>query len=142
MEALTGHVIGTGLKIAASCHTRIAEKDSVGGGASVRVSRLIGESRLMEMTLTGRAVAAEEARRIGLVHHIVPKGASLDCGREIALAVANNAQLSNMMILSALPRNVAGRRPVQGVSGGGADADSNEAPKRMGECLKRSMHGG
>ena len=157
VAALTGHVIGAGLEIAASCHIRIAEEDCVfslpegkrgifvGGGASVRVSRLIGESRLMEMMLTGRTVAAEEALRIGLVHHIVPKGHSLDRAREIALAVANNAQLSNMMILSALPR-IAAMSPAEGMFteslAVALTQTSNEAPRRMGEFLKRSMPGG
>jgi len=126
IAALKGHVIGGGLEIAAAAHIRIAEADCkfalpegrhgifVGGGASVTVGRLIGASRMMEMMLTGRVVDAEEAVRIGLVHHVVPVGAALDRAREIAETVAQNAPLSNLMMLQALPR-IAEMAPAEGM---------------------------
>lgn len=124
--ALTGHVIGGGLEIAAAAHIRIAEADChfalpegrhgifVGGGASVHVGRLIGTSRLMEMMLTGRTIDADEALRIGLVHYVVPPGTALQRALDVATTVAGNAPLSNMMILQALPR-IAAMAPTEGL---------------------------
>ncbi len=126
IAALHGHVIGGGLETAASAHIRIAEEGCqfalpegrrgifVGGGASVRVSRLIGASRLMEMMLTGRVVEAAEALRIGLVHHVVPPGEALARAQAIAASVVENAPLSNLMMLNALPR-IAAMAPAEGL---------------------------
>lgn len=126
IAALTGHVIGGGLEIAAAAHIRIAEADCrfalpegrhgifVGGGASVNVSRLIGASRLMELMLTGRTFDAEEALRIGLVHHLVPPGMAVARATEVAATVAGNAPLSNLMMLQALPR-IAAMAPAEGL---------------------------
>ncbi|GGK44086.1 crotonase/enoyl-CoA hydratase family protein [Salinarimonas ramus] len=114
VAALQGHVIGAGLELAAAAHLRIADPGArfslpearrgifVGGGASVRVGRLIGASRLTEMMLTGREVEAEEALRIGLVHRLSAPGASLADARALAEDVAGNAPLSNQMIIGAL----------------------------------------
>ena len=72
IAVLQGAVVGGGLELAAACHIRIAEQSTfyalpegqrglfVGGGASVRVSRLIGVARMMDMMLTGRTYGAEE----------------------------------------------------------------------------------
>ena len=87
---------------------------SSGGGASVRVGRLIGASRLIEMMLTGRMVEADEALRIGLVHHVVPPGTALARAQEIAASVVENAPLSNLMMLNALPR-IAAMAPTEGL---------------------------
>lgn len=126
VAALSGHVIGGGLEIAAAAHIRIAEADCkfalpegrrgifVGGGASVNVGRLIGASRLMEIMLTGRVVDAEEALRIGLVHRLVPPGTALDTARSVAMGVAQNAPLSNLMMLQAIPR-IAAMAPTEGL---------------------------
>lgn len=126
IAALKGHVIGGGLEIAAAAHIRIAEADCrfalpegrhgifVGGGASVTVGRLIGTSRMMEMMLTGRIVDAEEALRIGLVHHVVPVGTALERAQAMAATVAENAPLSNLMMLQALPR-IAEMAPAEGM---------------------------
>jgi len=126
IAALRGHVIGGGLEIAAAAHIRVAEADCVfslpegrhgvfvGGGASVTVGRLIGPGRMMELMLTGRLVDAEEALRIGLLHHIVPTGGALARAREIAATVATNAPLSNLMIMRALP-SIAAMAPAEGM---------------------------
>ncbi|MEH0071274.1 enoyl-CoA hydratase-related protein [Pannonibacter sp. Pt2-lr] len=72
ISAMTGAVIGGGLEIAASTHVRIAEPSVrfqlpegrrgifVGGGATVRIGRLIGADRMREMMLTGRSYGAQE----------------------------------------------------------------------------------
>lgn len=112
--ALKGYVIGAGLELAAAAHVRIAEPDAVfslpegrrgifvGGGASVRVGRLIGTSRLIEIMLSGREVAAEEAQRIGLFQLSAKDGEVTKDAHDYAIRVADNAPLSNRMILSGL----------------------------------------
>ena len=152
ISALSGHVIGAGLEIAASTHIRIAEENCqfalpegrrgifVGGGASVRVARLIGESRLMEMMLTGRTIGAEEALRIGLVHHVVPVGTALLRAQETASIITENAPLSNLMMVTALPR-IAAMPPAEGLFTEALAValaqTSPDAKARMGEFLRR-----
>jgi (methylthio)acryloyl-CoA hydratase len=77
IAVLHGAVVGGGLELAASAHIRVAERGAfyalpegsrgifVGGGASVRVPRLIGVSRMMDMMLTGRTYGAEEGAAMG-----------------------------------------------------------------------------
>ena len=89
IAAIAGHAVAGGLELALWCDLRVAEEDAVLGvfcrrwgvplidGGTVRLPRLIGASRAMDMILTGRAVPAEEAERIGLVNRLVPPGQSL-----------------------------------------------------------------
>jgi enoyl-CoA hydratase/carnithine racemase len=109
IAALSGAVVGGGLEIAAAAHIRVADPTAfyqlpegkrgifVGGGASVRVSRLIGAGRVTEMMLTGRSIDADEGQRLGLSHYRVAKGKSL-------AQASGNAAISNYLILNALPR--------------------------------------
>jgi len=75
----------------------------LGGGGSVRVSKLIGGSRVTEMMLTGRVYNAEEAFQVGLTHYTVPEGEGLAKGLALARRIASNAPLSNFAIMQALP---------------------------------------
>jgi enoyl-CoA hydratase/carnithine racemase len=116
VAALQGAVIGGGLELAAACHVRVAEASAfyqlpegqrgifVGGGASVRVARIIGAHRMVEMMLTGRTLDAEEGQRLGLSHYLVGAGESL--GKALALAggIAGNPELSTYAILQAVAR--------------------------------------
>ncbi len=123
---LHGAVIGGGLELAAATHVRVAEHSAyyalpeasrgifVGGGASVRLTRLIGASRVMEMMLTGRTFAAAEGQAIGLSHYVVAPGAGLAKALELARQIAANAPLSNFAILQALPR-IAEQDPASGL---------------------------
>src|SRR5262245_53490516 len=89
VAVLKGAVIGAGLELAASAHLRVAEDSSffalpegqrgvfVGGGASVRVPRLIGVHRMADMMLTGRVLSADEGAAAGLAQYRVPDGAGL-----------------------------------------------------------------
>lgn len=110
-----GAVIGGGLELASVAHVRVAEEGCyfglpegqrgifLGGGGSVRVSKLIGASRVAEMMLTGHVYSAEEGLRIGLAHHLVQQGEGLKKGMELAQRIAGNAPLSNFAIMHALP---------------------------------------
>lgn len=112
---LQGAVVGGGLELASSLHVRVAEESTyfglpegqrgifLGGGGSVRVSKLIGFSRVTEMMLTGHVVDAREGLAIGLAHYVTPAGEGLRKARELADKIASNAPLSNFAILNALP---------------------------------------
>src|SRR5271168_4347140 len=96
IAVLQGAVVGGGLELAAAAHLRVAEASTfyalpegsrgiyVGGGASVRVSRLIGVARMMDMMLTGRTYGADEGHAIGLSQYVVPSGEGLAKGIELA----------------------------------------------------------
>lgn len=116
VSVLTGAVIGGGLEIATSTHVRIAEPDVrfqlpegrrgifVGGGATVRVGRLIGADRMREMMLTGRNYGAEEGLALGLAHYSVGKDEGLPLAQELARRIADNAPFSNYLMMQAISR--------------------------------------
>lgn len=116
ISALHGAVIGGGLELAAATHVRVADRTAfyalpegqrgifVGGGATVRVARVIGAGRMVEMMLTGRAYGAEDGLRLGLSHYLEEPGRALDKALELAERVAANAPLSNYAILNAISR--------------------------------------
>ena len=115
VAVLHGAVVGGGLELASCAHVRVAEDSAyfglpegqrgifLGGGGSVRVSKLIGFSRVTEMMLTGRVYNASEAFQIGLAHYTVADGAGMAKARELATRIAGNAPMSNFAILQALP---------------------------------------
>ena len=86
IAALKGAVIGGGLELAAAAHIRVADASAfyalpegqrglfVGGGGSVRVSRLVGVAVMMDMMLTGRRYSAEEGFALGFSQYVVPAG--------------------------------------------------------------------
>ena len=76
----------------------------VGGGGSVRISKLIGVARMTDMMLTGRVDNAEDGERIGLAQHLVLKGQALAKAFEREQRVAQNAPLTNYALMHALPR--------------------------------------
>jgi (methylthio)acryloyl-CoA hydratase len=116
IAAMTGAVIGGGLEIATSAHVRIAEPSVrfqlpegrrgifVGGGATVRVGRIIGADRMREMMLTGRTYGAADGVAMGLAHYSVGEGESLPMARELARKVADNAPFSNYLMIQAISR--------------------------------------
>lgn len=116
VSAMSGAVIGGGLELATSTHVRIAEPDCifqlpegrrgifVGGGATVRVGRILGADRMTEMMLTGRKYGTEEAVALGLAHYAVDTGQALSKALEIAEQVARNAPLSNYMMIQGVAR--------------------------------------
>ena len=116
VAVLHGAVVGGGLEIAAACHIRVAEGSAyyalpegsrgifVGGGGSVRLPRLIGTSRMMDMMLTGRSYDAEEGQAIGISHYLVAPGEGLAKGIELARRIAGNAPMTNFAVTQVLPR--------------------------------------
>lgn len=116
VSAMYGAVIGGGLELASSTHVRIAEPSTifqlpegrrgifVGGGASVRVGRILGADRVVEMMLTGRKYNADEGLALGLTHYSVGAGEALALAMDIAQKIALNAPLSNYIMIQALSR--------------------------------------
>jgi len=116
VSALKGAVVGAGLELAATTHIRVAERSTffalpegqrgifVGGGAAVRVARLIGVSRMTDLMLTGRVLSAEEGERLGLAHYLVEDGEGLAKAVALAERIAENSPVSNYAVLHALPR--------------------------------------
>ncbi|MBF9035715.1 crotonase/enoyl-CoA hydratase family protein [Rhodobacterales bacterium HKCCE2091] len=116
VSAMQGAVIGGGLEIAAATHVRIAEPSVmfqlpegrrgifVGGGATVRVGRILGPDRMVEMMLTGRTYGAEEGLALGLAHYVVGEDEALPRAMELAGKIARNAPMSNYFMVQAIPR--------------------------------------
>ncbi len=116
ISALKGAVIGGGLEIAASTHIRVADRTAffalpegqrgiyVGGGGSVRVARLMGVPRMMDMMLTGRVMSVDEAERHNVVQYIVDEGQEMEKAKELALQISKNRPQSNFAMINGLPR--------------------------------------
>jgi enoyl-CoA hydratase/carnithine racemase len=116
VAVLQGACVGGGLELACACHIRIAESGTfyalpegqrgifVGGGASVRLPKLIGTARVTDMMLTGRVVSAEEGLAIGMSQYVVPAGTGLDKGLELAKKISSNASMTNYALMHVLPR--------------------------------------
>lgn len=100
IAAVSGHAVAGGLELAIWCDLRVVEEDAVFGvfcrrwgvplidGGTVRLPRLIGQSRAMDMILTGRAVTADEALAFGLANRVVPKGQARQAAEELAAQLA------------------------------------------------------
>ena len=104
IAAISGHAVAGGLELALWCDLRIAAEDAVLGvfcrrfgeplidGGTIRLPRLIGLSRALDMILTGRAVSAGEALSFGLVNRVVPAGQALAAAQELADQLAELPQ--------------------------------------------------
>ncbi|KUJ54219.1 crotonase/enoyl-CoA hydratase family protein [Streptomyces sp. NPDC093228] len=104
IAAVAGHAVAGGLELALWCDLRVAEQDAVFGvfcrrwgvplvdGGTVRLPRLIGTSRAMDMILTGRPVTAQEAAETGLANRVVPTGRSRAEAEELAASIARFPQ--------------------------------------------------
>jgi enoyl-CoA hydratase/carnithine racemase len=116
ISVLHGAVVGGGLELAASTHIRIAEPTAffalpegkrgifVGGGGSVRITRLMGVARMTDLMLTGRVFTAEEGVQAGLAQYLVGAGEGLAKARELAANIASNALMTNYGVVHMLPR--------------------------------------
>ena len=105
IAAVEGHAVAGGLELALWCDMRVASESAVFGvfcrrwgvplidGGNVRLPRLIGHSRAMDMILTGRPVAAGEALSFGLANRLVPQGKALEEAVSIAADLARFPQI-------------------------------------------------
>lgn len=152
VSALHGAVIGGGLELATSTHVRVAERNTfyqlpegqrgifVGGGASVRVAKIVGADRMTEMMLTGRSYNAEEGLRLGLSHYVVEEGQALAEAFRLARQIAGNAPLSNWASMTAIA-NIGDMSMANGLYTESLAAaiaqSSDEAHRRMQDFLNR-----
>jgi enoyl-CoA hydratase/carnithine racemase len=150
--ALHGAVVGGGLELATSTHVRVAGRSTfyqlpegqrgifVGGGASVRVSKIIGPDRMTEMMLTGRRYDAEDGYRLGLSHYLVDDAEVLPEAFRLARQIATNAPLSNWASINAVA-NIGDMSMANGLYTESMAAalaqSSDEANKRMQDFLNR-----
>ena len=100
IAAISGYAVAGGLELALWCDLRVAEADAVLGvfcrrigvplidGGTIRLPRLIGLSRALDLILTGRAVHTDEALAMGLVNRVVPRGEGLAAARSLAHQLA------------------------------------------------------
>lgn len=100
VAAVEGYAVAGGLELALWCDLRVAAADAVFGvfcrrwgvplvdGGTVRLPRLIGTSRALDLILTGRAVSAEEAQSMGLANRIVAPGHAREAAEELAATIA------------------------------------------------------
>lgn len=101
IAAISGHAVAGGLELACLCDLRVMEEDAVLGvfcrrfgvplidGGTVRLPRMIGLSRALDLILTGRPVLSTEALSIGLVNRVVPTGQSMTAALQLAREIAS-----------------------------------------------------
>lgn len=105
IAAVEGYAVAGGLELALWCDLRVASETAVFGvfcrrwgvplidGGTVRLPRVVGQGRALDMILTGRAVGAEEAHRIGLADRLVPPGEALSAAQALAAEIARHPQV-------------------------------------------------
>jgi len=132
IAAVEGHAVAAGLALAVWCDLRVADETAVFGvfcrryggpmpnGCTVRLPRLIGQSRALDMMLTGRAVDAREAHAIGLANRLVAKGEARREAEQLALVLAGLPQTAMLSDRASLisqwdfPEDEAIRREIEG----------------------------
>lgn len=105
IAAISGYAVAGGLELALWCDLRVADEDAVLGvfcrrwgvplidGGTVRLPRLIGLSRALDLILTGRPVPANEALQMGLVNRVVPNGTARQAAEQLAFDLAQFPQV-------------------------------------------------
>ena len=105
IAAIAGHAVAGGLELALWCDLRVAEEGAVLGvfcrrwgvplvdGGTVRLPRLVGQGRALDLILTGRPVEAEEALAMGLVDRVVPRGEARDAAEALGRQIAAHPQI-------------------------------------------------
>lgn len=105
IAAIAGHAVAGGLELALWCDLRVMERSAIMGvycrrwgvplidGGTIRLPRLIGHSRALDLILTGRAVDAAEALHIGLANRVVDDGTALSAALELAQQLSRFPQI-------------------------------------------------
>ena len=118
IAAVNGFALGGGLELALACHMRIASSRAKFGlpevklgiipgyGGTIRLPRLVGRGRALELMLTGEMIDAEEAYRIGLVNRIAEPAALLDTTRELARKIIANGPIAIALALESVDRGM------------------------------------
>jgi enoyl-CoA hydratase len=118
IAAVNGFALGGGCELALACSLRVAADTAVlgqpeihlglipGFGGTQRLPRLVGKGVALDLLLTGRQVAADEALRLGLVNRIVPAGELMTAARTLAAELAGRAPLASRYMLEAVNTGV------------------------------------
>lgn len=116
IAALQGAVVGGGLELAAATHVRIAEEGTffalpegqrgifTGGGATVRVARIVTPARMVDMMLSARTYDAQRGLDLGLAHEVVGTGQALAKAIALATQVATHPPTTNFAIVTGIAR--------------------------------------
>ena len=132
IAAVEGHAVAGGLELSIWCDLRVMAEDAVFGvycrrfgvplidGGTIRLPRLIGASRAMDMILTGREVSAEEALAFGLANYVSEEESALPHALEVARRIAKFPQIcmrtdrASAIAQWSLPMDEALRREIAG----------------------------
>lgn len=118
LAAVGGYALGGGCELALACHIRVASEKArfglpevglgiiPGYGGTVRLARLVGVGRAVEMALTGEMIDAETAKETGLVTHLVPHGELMDRAKDILRKITKNGPLAVKMVLESIYRGL------------------------------------
>jgi enoyl-CoA hydratase len=116
IAAVNGFALGGGCELALCCHIRLAADNAVFGlpevglgiipgyGGTVRLPRLVGQGRALELALTGRKVKADEAVAIGLANRVVPQAELMAQAEALALAILKNGPLAVQAVIESVVR--------------------------------------
>jgi (methylthio)acryloyl-CoA hydratase len=116
IAALQGAVVGGGLELAAATHVRIAEESTffalpegqrgifTGGGATVRVARIITPARMVDMMLSARSYDAKRGLDFGLCHEVVGAGQALAKAKALAAQIATHPPTTNYAVVTGIAR--------------------------------------
>lgn len=136
IAAVNGFALGGGCELAMACHFRIASENAKFGqpevnlglipgyGGTQRMTQLIGKGKAMELMMTGDMIAADEAKALGLVNHVLPQAELLPKTKEILQKIQTKASVAVSKIILCV--NEAARGEKEGFA--------NEI-KRFGECF-------
>lgn len=114
LAAVGGFALGGGCELAIACHLRVASENAVFGlpevglgiipgyGGTLRLTRLVGLGRALEMTLSGGMVKAEKAEHIGLVSAVYPRDELLEKSKEFMRRITKNGPLALKMALESV----------------------------------------
>ena len=145
IAALKGAVIGGGLELACAAHIRVAEPSAyfalpegqrgifVGGGGSVRLPRLIGVARMIDMMLTGRVYSATEGSAYGFSQYLTEAGGALPKALELAERSRRERAADQFRRAAGVADDRGGQsadRPADGIADGdgGAERQGGKAP--------------
>ncbi|MBI4409040.1 MAG: enoyl-CoA hydratase/isomerase family protein, partial [Gemmatimonadetes bacterium] len=118
LAAVNGFALGGGLELALACHMRVAGENArfglpevklgiiPGYGGTLRLPRLIGRGRALELILSGEMIDAQEAYRLGLVNRVVPAGGLLATAEQLLRRIAANAPVAVAFALQSVDRGL------------------------------------
>lgn len=116
LAAVGGYALGGGCELALACHLRVASENArfglpevglgiiPGYGGTIRLARLVGLGRAVELTLTGEMVGAERAQELGLVSAVVPRDDLMDAARELMGRITRNGPVAVRMAMESIYR--------------------------------------